>query len=117
MKKILTLLQVCDFFSFDIDLIREFADFGLYPTVELEGEKGIEERHLDKLKEIVSLHQALGINKEGIDVILELRTRVATLQEALENLDHENRKLRHLIGVADIEDLEMQGLVIEVFEA
>jgi len=116
MKKIITLVQVCDYFRFDIDLVREFADFGLYPTVELEGDIGVETKYLDKLKEVVGLHQALGINKEGIDVILELRSRVAKLQTALENLDQENRKLRHLLGAEDRGDLEVKGLIIEVIE-
>lgn len=116
MKRMITLVQVCDYLRLDIGLVREFADFGLYPTVEVEGEKGLETRYLDKLKEVVSLHQALGINKEGIDVILELRSRVATLQEALESLHHENRKLRHLLGAEDRGELEVQGLIIEVIE-
>jgi len=110
----MTLVQVCEYFRFDIEIVREFADFGLYPTVERDGERGVDTRYLDRLKEAVSLHQALGINKEGIDVILELRTRVSTLQEAVETLRHENRKLRHILGAEDRADLEVEGLIIDV---
>lgn len=116
MNKIITLVQVCDYFQFDIDIVREFADFGLYPTVEIHGETGVETRHLDKLKKVVSLHQSLGINKEGIDVILELRNRVSSLQEALEKLHDENKKLRHILGVEDRMDLEVKGLIIDIIE-
>jgi hypothetical protein len=74
----------------------------------------VDARCLDRLKEVVSLHQALGINKEGLDIILELRSNVAMLREALENLQRENRKLRLLLGAEDRGDLENKGLTIEV---
>lgn len=116
MNRILTLVQVCDYFQYDIDIVREFADFGLYPTVELDGERGVDARHLEKLKKIFSLHQSLGINKEGIDVILELRNRVTRLQEAVEKLHEENKKLKHILGAEDRMDLEVQGLIVEIID-
>lgn len=34
----ITLGQICDRFHIDLVLVRDFADFGLYPTVCHEGE-------------------------------------------------------------------------------
>jgi hypothetical protein len=114
MNKKIKLDQVCDYFQLDINLVREFADFGLYPTIDLEGETGLDTKYLDQLREVVSLHQALGINKEGIDVILELRTRVSTLQRTIKKLEHDNKKLRLLLGAEEPWVLESQGLIIEI---
>jgi len=116
MTKKITLDQVCDYYRFDIELVREFAEFGLYPTIDIEGGKGVDTKYLNKLREVVSLHQALGINKEGIDVILELRDRIATLEDSIGKLEHDNKKLRLLLGAEEPDALELQGLIIEIRE-
>ena len=116
MNKKLTLDQVCAFYQFDINLVREFADFGLYPTINLEGKAGIDTKYLDTLRKVVSLHNALGINKEGIDVILELRKRVSMLQETVSKLEQDNKKLRLLLGADEPWILETQGFLIEIIE-
>jgi len=116
MNKRITLHQACALYSLDFALVQEFAEFGLYPTIDLEGETGIHVKYLDRLRDAVSLHEALGINKEGIDVIMELRNRVFKLQDALDDLQHENTKLRLLLGAEEPRILETQGLIIEIFQ-
>ena len=116
MRRRISLYQVCDYFKFDIDLVRELAEFGLYPIVDLDGDKGVEPRYLDRLWEAVSLHEALGINKEGIDVILELRSRVSSLQETVAALARDNDRLRLLLGDDDLRSPDPAGLVIDIFE-
>jgi hypothetical protein len=112
----IALSEVCDFYHIDIEVIRDFSEFGLYPTVVVNGETEIETKYLDKLKEIISLYRALGINKEGIDVILELRERVSGLQEEIESLRYEIGRLRGHIRDMEPETLERQGLLIEISE-
>jgi hypothetical protein len=86
MRTAIALTKASDYFHVGVELIREFAEFGLYPTVQEEGEVGIEGRDLARLEKILSLHRALGINKEGLDVILELREMIAGLQDEPEGL-------------------------------
>jgi hypothetical protein len=73
MRTGIPLAEICGFFQVDLDLVMDFAEFGLYPTVLLDGEIRVEPRYIDTLKKIISLYRSLGINKEGIDVVLELR--------------------------------------------
>jgi len=110
----ITLSQVCDYYHIDIELVRAFSEFGLYPTVVIDGETGIETENLDKLEEIISLHKALGINKEGIDVILELREKISGLQEEVEFLRNEIEKMKLQAWNAEPEVLESRGLLIEI---
>ncbi len=51
-RTIITLSQVCEYYRFDLRLIRDLADFGLYPTVSIDGEIGIEKRNLPRLEKV-----------------------------------------------------------------
>ncbi len=110
----IALSEVCDFYHIDIEVIREFSEFGLYPLAIVDGETGIEVKFLEKLDAIIGLHRALGINKEGIDVILELREKVSGLQDEIESLRHEIGRLRGHIRDMEPETLERHGLLIEI---
>ena len=108
------LSQVCDIYRIDREVLREFSEFGLYPTIIVDGEPEIEMGNLDRLEEIISLHQALGINKEGIDIILELRDKISGLQDEVESLRGEVEQLKRLSWSIEPELLESQGLLIEI---
>lgn len=110
----ITLSQICEYYRIDIELVRAFSEFGLYPTVVLDGETGVETKHLDRLEQIISLHQALGINKEGIDVILELWEKISGLQDEVGFLQNEMEKLKQQLWNAEPEILESSGLLIEI---
>lgn len=110
----LTLRQVCEYFRVDIEVVRDFADFGLYPTVASGGEIGIDTEYLDRLEEIISLHRSLGINKEGIEVILELREKISELQDEVGSLRDEVARLRDSSRNEEPETLKRLGLLIEI---
>ena len=113
-QKIITITQISDYFEVDIELIRDFADFGLYPTFVCDGETGIEMANLERLRKIISLHRTLGINKEGIEVILDLRERIADLQDQVQFLLNESEKLRYDLYHGGPEALQERGLLIKI---
>jgi hypothetical protein len=98
MNMIITLTQMCDRYNVDRETLRDFADFGLYPIVSINGELGIDIRHLDRIERVISLYQTLGVNKEGIDIILELRDEIAELQRQVENLKRKEKELEYRLG-------------------
>jgi hypothetical protein len=108
-----TFSQVSEHFRIEIELVRDFADFGLYPTVLVDGEPGVDAKGSARLREVLSLHQALGINKEGIEAVLALRARIAGLEGEIEGLKYEVLKLKRRIGSEEAESLERLGLLIE----
>jgi len=109
-----TLVQVSEYYSIDIETVREFAEYGLYPTALFDGEMGVADGGLERMKKVISLHRALGINKEGIEAVLELRERITGLEGEVEGLTGEVLRLRRRIGIEDVEALERLGLLIEV---
>ncbi|GGF02036.1 chaperone modulator CbpM [Hymenobacter cavernae] len=60
--------------------LREFVDLGLLRAAEAPDSLREEP---EQLARIARLHHDLGINKEGIDIILAMRRRLLHLQQAL----------------------------------
>jgi len=60
--------------------LREFVDLGLLRASEAPDSIREEPEHLAR---VARLHHDLGINKEGIDIILAMRRRLLHLQQAL----------------------------------
>jgi hypothetical protein len=114
MRTAMTLSQVCAYLGADLELVREFADFGLYPTVLMDDELGVDTRDLERLGKVVSLHRALGINKEGIEAVLGLRARVSELEAEVEGLRSENMKLKRRLESESPESLELLGLLVRI---
>jgi len=113
-KRILTLAQISDYFNIDIEIVRDFAEFGLYPTLVCDGETGIDMADLGRLWKIISLYQTLGINKEGIEIILDLREKISDLQDQVEFLQSEAERLRYDLFNEGPEALKGRGLLIEI---
>ena len=110
----MTLSQVCEYFRVDLELVRDFADFGLYSIVPFDGEVGIEAMDLDRLKNAIGLHRALGVNKEGIEVILSLRERMSRIREEADALRSEMERLKRHLERDGPEALKSRGLLVEV---
>ena len=113
-RNVVTLDKVSEYFHVEMDIISDFADFGLFPTISFDGETGIEIQNLDSLAEIVSLYQALGINKEGIEVILNLRERISGLKDEVERLRCSVERLERHLESENPEVLISRGLLIEI---
>ncbi len=111
---IITLAQISAYFNVNIEIVRDFAEFGLYPTLVCDGETGIEMENLGRLRKIISLYQSLGVNKEGIEIILDMREKISGLQEQVEYLQNKTESLRYEIFNEGPEVLEGRGLVINI---
>ncbi len=110
----ISLHQFCDYVRVDFKIVREFAEFGLCPVIITDNDIEIETRNLQRLKKIVNLHKALGINKEGIEIILSLEEQVGDLQKEVEILQGELKKMRLHEGLEKDEKLKRRGLLIEI---
>ncbi|MDP3178336.1 MAG: chaperone modulator CbpM [Spirochaetaceae bacterium] len=106
--------QLSEYFNIGIETIMEFSDFGLFPIIVHEGGPGIEPEVLGRFERIVDLHVALGVNKEGIDVILDLREKISGLLDEIEGLRGVIAELESHDEIKRLEMLSSQGLLIEI---
>jgi hypothetical protein len=113
-QSIITVNQICEYFHIETSIILEFVDFGLFSAVTSDGETGIEVQNLNKLGEIISLYQALGINKEGIEVILNQREQISRLKDEIERLHNTVKKLEYHWESESLEALSRSGLLIDI---
>ena len=113
-QSIISLKQICQYFQIEVDVVQDFAEFGLYPTVLFNNEIGVETHYLGRLKKVISLYKALGINKEGIEVILELREKNSSLQKEVERLKCEIENFKCYWGTEESEMLQQHNLLIEI---
>lgn len=110
----IALEQLGENLNIDIEIVRDFGDFGLFPVILVEGKFCIDIRYLDRAERALSLYRTLGINKEGIDIILELREEISSLQEQIEVLRAETDKMKARLSSDDPEVLKTLGLLIEI---
>lgn len=110
----LSLKQVCEHFHIEVEAVVDLSEFGLFPTILIGGVMSIEFEYLEKLRDIINLYQALGVNKEGIEVILNLRKRTLALQAEVENLHNEVAGLECHLDRDKPEALRGRGLLIEI---
>jgi len=113
-KKYISLQDVSDFFCIEVDECREFADFGLITIISERNEAYIEPQDFERLKSIVSLYKNLGINKEGIEIILSMRNRIIELQEEIDRLNHKVERMENEYVQKNIEMTKKLGIFFEL---
>ena len=62
----------CQEYQIEINLINDLESFGLIETIVHNENKYLDKNQLVKKKKIIRLHNDLNINKEGIEIILDL---------------------------------------------
>lgn len=104
--------KFCTHHGIQVTLVREFADFGLVHLQEQEKKAFVPEEEIEKLERMIRLHSELGINKEGLEIILNMRDQLVSLNSELETIRYrlrqleEEQNLRLFNPQAGISDLE-----------
>lgn len=63
---------VCQEYQIEINLINDLESFGLIETIVHNENKYLDKNQLVYVEKIIRLHNELNINKEGIEIILDL---------------------------------------------
>ncbi len=113
-RSVIPLNRICDWFHIDLLVIQDFADFGLFPVVDAGNETGLDIADLGRVRNVVSLYAALGINKEGIDVILDLRERISALQDEIASRDIELDRMKRRAQLQALEGIAALGPLVDI---
>jgi DNA-binding transcriptional MerR regulator len=88
----ITIEEFADFHQVTTELIKEFADFGLINMIQVERQYCIDTGHIERCERAIRIYKDLGVNKEGIEIILDMREKHAQMQQELRWLRHQLKK-------------------------
>ena len=81
----------CTEYQVDLSLIHELNEFGLIELVQNNGLKYIQVEKLPEVERVIRFHNELNINKEGIEVILDLLDRLDAINKQTKYLQDKLR--------------------------
>ena len=76
----------CQEYQIDTSLIWDLEEFGLLQTIQQNETRYIDKNQIVTVEKIIRLHTDLNINKEGIEVILDLLEKVNQLNTDIKTL-------------------------------
>jgi chaperone modulatory protein CbpM len=85
--------EFCLHHGVQVTLVREFADFGLVQLEEQEQKAYLPAAEIEKLERLLRLYDELGINKEGLEIILNMREQLLSMNSELETIRYRLRQL------------------------
>ena len=83
MKYAIKIEQLADFYNVNTQVIYELAEFGIINLKRESKQEIILHEDLDRCERAVRLYSELGVNKEGIEIILDMREKMERLQKEL----------------------------------
>ena len=92
-RRYITVEEFTRFHGLERTVIREFVDFGLVEVHRVAEEECLSAEDVERVERLTRLYRELGINKEGIDIILNLREQLIALQEEKEALQYRLQQL------------------------
>lgn len=76
----------CREYQIELTLIEDLEDFGLIETIVHQEDKYVNKNQLADIEKIIRLHNELNINKEGIEIILDLLNKVNHINNEVKQL-------------------------------
>jgi chaperone modulatory protein CbpM len=76
----------CQEYQIEINFIQDLEEFGLIQTVVHQEQKYLDKNQLVYIEKIIRLHNDLNINKEGIEIILNLQEKENQLLTEIKHL-------------------------------
>lgn len=82
-QKLIAADTFCSHYQVTYAFVQSLNELGLIETVIMEETEFIQIPHLQKIEQIIRLHEDLDINLEGIQAIDSLLTRIERMQEEM----------------------------------
>jgi len=84
---------LCKLYQVEPALFERLDDIGLIQTTQVQSTLCVDEAHISQIDKILRLHHDLEINPEGIDVVMNLLSRIEALEQSL--IEAKNRLKIH----------------------
>ncbi|RYG03569.1 MAG: MerR family transcriptional regulator [Chitinophagaceae bacterium] len=90
-ENLISASDFCECHRIDVSFISTLSDFGLIRTHIVSQQVCLEPDELEKLEKIITLHNQLDINLEGIEAISHLLERMDELRQEIVSLKNKLR--------------------------
>jgi hypothetical protein len=113
-KDFFTLIEISEICSIDTDFIKELVRFGIIEVHKRGNSECVGQDTIDVLKMARRLYFDLGVNKEGIDIILSMRRQILDLQDKVIELKGKVNYLTHEQTYRNLEIIMNRGLLFDL---
>lgn len=79
--KLIVLQEFCVYHGIEVAFVHTLNEYGLVEVILIEETHFIPTGQVKNIEKMIRLHAELGINPEGIDVVIQLLDRVDALQQ------------------------------------
>lgn len=88
-KDLIPIAQFCEIYEIEFSFINSLNDFGLVELTYINKNEFIALEKIQDIEKIIRLHNDLGVNFEGIDIITNLMQKIDTLQKRLNTIENQ----------------------------
>ena len=85
--------EFCNYHGIEATLIQEFAEFGLVQVHVQDNRHFVPDTDITRLERMIRLYHDLGVNKEGIEIILNMRQEIKRLRQQKQKLSYRLQQL------------------------
>ena len=88
-KDLIPIEQFCKVYEIEFSFINSLNEFGLIELIYVDKDEFIKLEKIKELEKIIRLHNDLGVNFEGIDIITNLMHKIDSLQKRLNTIENQ----------------------------
>ena len=88
-KDLIPIEQFCKVYKIEFSFINSLNEFGLIELTYIDDNEFIALEKIQEIEKIIRLHNDLGVNLEGIDIITNLMYKIDMLQNRLNSIQNQ----------------------------
>ncbi len=104
MENYISIKKLAQFHNISEKTLQEFADYGIFEIHIIQNEPCIQPDKLSRYERAIRLYRDLGVNKEGIEIIMEMRDKLENLQKEVNKLHRQLYKFDNRLHKPFIEN-------------
>ena len=106
--------EIVTCFCIDKIIFMKFIDFGLFEIEIINHTQYIALKNIDRIKQVINLYKSLGVNKEGIDIILSMKEQIVQLKNENSRLKRRIDRIEQEQDLRNIKLPQSKGIFIEL---
>jgi hypothetical protein len=97
-EKFIPIRNISEVCHIEAAILEDFAEYGLIDILIYDKTECVKAEEIEQIKRIIDLYSVLGVNKEGIEIImamrnqiLEMNNEITMLRQQLDRLSNDNK--------------------------